>query len=1232
MAIDKDQLDIATKLNSMMEAMARSSTRLEQSYETQVTQMQKLADIINSISTKGALDQVAALNAARLDDVTKQMSQTGKASETMSDRLKKAATTMEKKVPVSAALATAAISGLYQGVRNIFALGKAAGGFFKTLTGGLLDLTVSILAVPIKIFSGLVNLAQNASGTNELAEALENLRKEFGALTGPTPKTIIDMSQSLKGFSDTGLSAWRVFGTLAERIQAFTKLGTAMGATFLKVRKEFEDNGGALLAYQKGLGISDEQMASFAQRAIAGGDKISDTLKETSKYALELGKAFGVDSKVISKDMAKAMADVKHFAGASIKEIGQASAYARKLGVELDKIVGTLDAFETFDTAAENTAKLSQAFGVQVDAFKLMEAQNPAEQVDMLRKSFIAAGKSADTMSRQELKLLSQTTGLDEATARLTFSSKNQALSLDEIKKKGGEAEKKTLTQAEAMSKLADNIERLVKSGAVGHGGFFDHFVQGILAGLQSTKEFRTTMMEIRLALQQVYMIGVQLGKVLPDLVPGLKDFLGGMSSFFSPKHFTGLFKGISDSVKKYLDPKSSDAGSIPKMMENLKKHIGEFFSAEGPNGMRMVEGFKNIVRFMGKVLTDGITWLSKQTAVALSALIDLLTGKTSLQTAGVKGGVAGGLGFLAEVLGPIAHALGDGWKLLEPEVMTLLHMLGHKIVGFLKSSEFRAIIMPALPFIGAALFGPSLGRMLLTSLSGTLLKQVFSGGGIKMVVRAASSLLGQGGMGSAAATATGVGAAVAAAAAIGMGVKKYTNLITTDVDHSTKVISAGMTGLIDAVTLGLLPDDLGIQIADALSKFVDMFFVSIKHVLGEGFGESLKRYIGAQLEVFGNIFEVVKNLFTGDQADFDKSVDELGYSLLRMAVTAFEYLGIQLPLLLMRIGAKVTAAISGLLIKLVTTSLGFITGGIDKVFGTDLTSKLQGASDSIRKSIAENATKQAAEYEKAGAVISKATAKFQDESMRSSDDKAKIAAAAAKKGAQPGVDSAKGTAEKANAAMTTVSENIRTVKNVQKELQDKNFDLPGAVMEIKNKLTGVSFDFLSQEQVNKLDDAAKNISKFSELLTGVQTSMSTLAEFPKVMAKATAAIKGDAIKPALEAVSKMIASVKALDDALGDGNLNKINVAAKLQNVATSVGLGAKSNYSIQNKGVNITVNMQVTMDVGLVEKAMILRATSVIRDRLNFATQDSKGVSPLPDTQDGAVQYPVANTPRTS
>jgi predicted RNA-binding protein associated with RNAse of E/G family len=94
-------------------------------------------------------------------------------------------------------------------------------------------------------------------------------------------------------------------------------------------------------------------------------------------------------------------------------------------------------------------------------------------------------------MTRQERALLSQQSGLEDSALDLAFSLKNQGMSYDDVTKKADAAKKSQLTQTQAMKALADAIERLVKSGSSGSGGFIDRFIQGFTVGIQRSREFR---------------------------------------------------------------------------------------------------------------------------------------------------------------------------------------------------------------------------------------------------------------------------------------------------------------------------------------------------------------------------------------------------------------------------------------------------------------------------------------------------------------------------------------------------------------------------------------------------------------------------------------------------------------------------------------------------------------------------------------------------------------------
>jgi len=711
-----DQLVMTQKLASAIDQMAKSMSRVEQSFDTQIGAVEKLTRAVEGL--KG--QDLSQLNATKLTNLQKELSGSEKLVKSLSGRIKEMGTWVSKKFPGTLAVGVSALSGFMQGLKNVIALGKGVTGFFAGIIDGLVNVTASIIAIPFKMFNALVDIAANASGgSNELAEALENLRKELGDFAEPSSRAVLDAADSLAGFADTGLNAFRVFGTLAEKLQLVTKVAVAMGATFGMLVDEFKANGGALLAYQKGLGVSDEQMKAIGDTAIRIGKPMAKVFLDMTKQTLALGKAFGISQKVIGKDMSKAMQDVRHFGALTVKEIAQASVYARKLGLELDKITGTLDAFETFDSAAESAAKLSQAFGVQIDAFKMMEAQNPAEQIDMLKKSFAAAGVDASDFTRQQAKLLATTTGLDEATVRQAFSMKNQGVRMDDLKKKSEQAEKKTMSQAEAMSKLAASIERLVKSGGGQQaGGFWDMFVKGFLGGIQSSKEFRSIIMNIKVGLNQVYMQGMRLGRAFVELFPGVKKFLGGIAEFFQPGKFKSLAGGVTDVFIQFMKDLSDPHGkaSFASLMDKLRDKFFDFFDKESTSGRKMLDGFKTIFKTLTRLVAEAIKWVADKVAETLRFVTDVIRDPSRLISS-AKGSTSGTLGFLEEVLAPIVDSLKYAWKVIAPAMWDLIKTIGKKAYDYFTSDEFTALIKPIIPYVAGILFGPALGRALLGAL-----------------------------------------------------------------------------------------------------------------------------------------------------------------------------------------------------------------------------------------------------------------------------------------------------------------------------------------------------------------------------------------------------------------------------------------------------------------------------------------------------------------------------------
>ena len=56
-----------------------------------------------------------------------------------------------------------------------------------------------------------------------------------------------------------------------------------------------------------------------------------------------------------------------------------------QMGVKMQDAAAIFGKFSTFEDAANASAMLSQTFGMNVDAMKLIEAQIPGEIIDMFR-------------------------------------------------------------------------------------------------------------------------------------------------------------------------------------------------------------------------------------------------------------------------------------------------------------------------------------------------------------------------------------------------------------------------------------------------------------------------------------------------------------------------------------------------------------------------------------------------------------------------------------------------------------------------------------------------------------------------------------------------------------------------------------------------------------------------------------------------------------------------------
>jgi len=562
-----------------------------------------------------------------------------------------------KKAAAALAAVGAGLKGMSSGFKLSMNLAKSFLSGVTSMIGAIFDLSAAILSIPFKLWEGLIGMAKGGGGGGGgLLEAINKIREVFGDPKQGIGKEIIDTARGLAGWGDMAPGLFKVsrqFGTLKDTIEYVMKLAGPAPVLFSSLKDQFEKTGKNVFIMAKGLGIGEEEFQGLMSASKATGESMESIEINMTKFAKGLSSEFGLNSKLMSRDMSRAMKDVKHFANSSVKEIAKATAYAHSLGLELKDITGILDAFNTFDQAAENVSKLSQAFGVNIDVMKLVEAKTPDDALKMLKDSFASAGKSVENMNRHELQLIASTVSMSEEAVRQGLSSKNQAISMNRLAASTDHLAKKTMTASEATTALKKDIEHVIQGGGGGgpeSNSLLGMFFEGFMQGITTSKSFMQILKNLRMAFVVVMEKGRELGRAFVEMFPGVKKLFEGLADILSPGKIGGLFESYKQTFIKFFKDISLGQGTVKGLMEALQKNFMDYLTKSGPGGQKVLQGLQEFWKAAKLVIASAIEYLGDMLRDGFNMLIDLIDGKYNSK-------VSGALGKVGEEVSPITSA-----------------------------------------------------------------------------------------------------------------------------------------------------------------------------------------------------------------------------------------------------------------------------------------------------------------------------------------------------------------------------------------------------------------------------------------------------------------------------------------------------------------------------------------------------------------------------------------------
>ena len=711
-------------MNELLEAQTKLWEKLAGSMSQAMNVSQSLKSATEGASeaqkksaeTTQNLNDIIKENTDGTDGLTDALGRNQKAMSINTNKLDKYA-----KVAIGAKVATDAFNS---GINFL-------SGSWDLLTSGVsgaIGLFSSGMKVVTGFFSGLFSAAADYRNktAGEMFAANQDIIKQFGNLDETQGKFVKSMSKELgpasAALGKAGNSLWAAIGNGAAVLKEMTALAGDFGDSLVFLQDQVGGAVSELLIMKKGMNLSADAMKNLGSIANSTGGSLQDSLTEGMVASAYLSKQFGVDVKIIGKNLSALASDMETFGHLSTKEMAAVATYSAKLGVEIGALKGVMDKFDSFEGAAQSAGKLAEAFGMNIDAMAMMNAENPAERIDMLRQSLADTGKSFDELSRHEKKLMAETMGMDMSSLQNAMSIDPDEMGFDDFGDAAEEAAEK-MTPEQAMADVAKSIEKMAHAMTNMTDGPFSEFIRGFMQVLERSPEWKELMKLIGSWLKEFFEMGKAVGELFLGFLRGPgKGVLEQLKNIFNLDRIRKFKDDVVGAFSKFFDLLDADPqAAIEGLFDDIMAAITDWSTGTGEGATGISDMFMNMIeggiRILGglipKIMTTVAGWLVNLT----EAIRDWFDGDKKGQD-NMTDGIGGAL---SQAMSNIGAAWSDKlWPALSDLFSLLLEKAAPYIIGYL-ALGFTFIFMKA---IGTAMIqlaamsiakkiGAGLGKML---------------------------------------------------------------------------------------------------------------------------------------------------------------------------------------------------------------------------------------------------------------------------------------------------------------------------------------------------------------------------------------------------------------------------------------------------------------------------------------------------------------------------------------
>lgn len=321
------------------------------------------------------------------------------------------------------------------------------------LIGGLKE-----VVTPMSVMTSTMDKVIEASIalTMEQDSAVVSFRKATGA-SGEFDDNIRGLEQSLFTAGVTSAEAGQAVQSLFLNVTDFTEMSEAQQETL-----------GKTVAVLGELGVASETTAKniqFATKALGMSTSAAAGLqRELFAFAQDLG----VSASQIASDFQQMGPQIAAMGANGVDAFRNLEAQSKSTGLAMNELLGIVQKFDRFDTAAESVGRLNALLGGPfLNATELVAETDLSKRFEILKNRVDDAGLSFDQMDYYQRKAVASAMGLNEQQLALLMRGR---VDLVQAPAKSAEEIEALADQTAQFNTIAEEMMQIARGLAIGFG------------------------------------------------------------------------------------------------------------------------------------------------------------------------------------------------------------------------------------------------------------------------------------------------------------------------------------------------------------------------------------------------------------------------------------------------------------------------------------------------------------------------------------------------------------------------------------------------------------------------------------------------------------------------------------------------------------------------------------------------------------------------------------------